>query len=154
MPRPFKCRRIRYAPDVLTFKPAGIPGYQLEEVILTLDEYEAVRLADLQGFYQEEAAQKMGVSRQTFGNIISSAHHKIADALINGKSLRIEGGYVNELKERKFICEDCGYEWTEAFGTGRPEGCPKCKSNNLFRKDKGTGGNMKGRKRMRCGRKQ
>ncbi len=154
VPRPFKCRRVRYAPDVLTFKPAGIPGFQLEEVILTLDEYEAVRLADLQGLYQEEAAQKMNISRQTFGNIILSAHHKIADALINGKSLRIEGGYVNDLKERKFVCADCGHEWTEPFGTGRPEGCLKCKSDNIFRKDKGAGGIMKGRKRMRCGRKQ
>ncbi len=153
MPRPFKCRRVRFAPDVLTFKPAGIPGYQLEEVILTLDELEALRLADLQGLYQEEAAQKMDVSRQTFGNIIGSAHQKIADALISGKILRIEGGYVNELKERRFVCEDCGHKWAEPFGTGRPEACPKCKGNNIFRKDKGSGGAMKGRKRMRCGKK-
>lgn len=153
MPRPFKCRRVRFAPDVLTFKPAGIPGYQLEEVILTLDELEAVRLGDLQGLYQEEAAQKMNISRQTFGNIIGSAHYKIADALINGKNLRIEGGHVNELKERRFVCEDCGHEWTEPFGTGRPEACPKCKGNNIFRKDKRSGGGFgKGRKRMRCGR--
>ncbi len=153
MPRPFKCRRVRFAPDVLTFKPAGIPGYQLEEVILTLDELEAVRLADLQGLYQEEAAQKMNISRQTFGNIIGSAHHKIADALINGKNLRIEGGYVNALKERKFICADCGHEWAEPFGAGRPGECPKCRRNNFFRKDQGAGGGAgKGRKRMRCGR--
>ena len=135
MPRPFKCRRVRFAPDVLTFKPAGIPGYQLEEVILTLDEFEAVRLADLQGLYQEEAAQKMDVSRQTFGNIINSAHHKIADALINGKKLRIEGGHVNELKERRFVCGDCGQEWAEPFGTGRPDKCASCHGKTVYRKE-------------------
>jgi predicted DNA-binding protein (UPF0251 family) len=66
----------------------------LEEVNLTLDELEAVRLADLQGLYQEEAAKSMNISRQTFGNIIGSAHKKIADSLLNGKALRISGGRV------------------------------------------------------------
>lgn len=66
----------------------------LEEINLTLDELESVRLADLEGFYQEDAAKKMNISRQTFGNIINSAHRKIADALLNAKALKIEGGAI------------------------------------------------------------
>ena len=94
MPRPFKCRVISANPSVSYFKPQGIPMSQLQEVNLTRDELEAVRLADEQGLYQTEAAKVMHVSRQTFGNIINSAHHKIAQALLTGKALRISGGAV------------------------------------------------------------
>ena len=69
----------------------------LEEVNLTLDELEAIRLADLAELYQEDAAKKMNISRQTFGNIINSAHKKIADALINAKALKIEGGNIERV---------------------------------------------------------
>ena len=74
MPRPFRCRRVYCKPDATYFKPRGIPVDLLEEVNLSMDELEAIRLADLEGKYQEDAAKKMNVSRQTFGNIISSAH--------------------------------------------------------------------------------
>ncbi len=70
----------------------------LEEVVLNLDEFEAIRLADHEQLYQEEAASQMNISRQTFGRIIESAHKKIADVLVSGKALKIEGGEVN-LKE-------------------------------------------------------
>ena len=76
------------------FKPAGVPGRALEEVVLSLDEAESIRLADLEGLYQEAAAFRMGVSRQTFGRIVEAARRKVADAIINGKLLRIEGGEV------------------------------------------------------------
>jgi len=66
----------------------------LEEINLTLDELEAIRLADFDGFYQKDAAKKMNISRQTFGNIIESAHKKIADAIVHAKALKIEGGVV------------------------------------------------------------
>jgi len=69
----------------------------LEEVNLTLDELEAIRLADLTELYQEDAAKKMNISRQTFGNIINSAHKKIADALLNAKALKIGGGTVERV---------------------------------------------------------
>lgn len=62
---------------------------------MTLDEFEAIRLADLDGLYQEQAAEQMGVSRATFSRIVDSAHAKVADALVHGKALRIEGGPVN-----------------------------------------------------------
>ena len=94
MSRPCRCRRIRCKPDTNYFKPRGIPLDSLEEVNLTLDELEAVRLADWQELYQEDAAKKMDISRQTFGNIINSAHKKIADVLLHAKALKIKGGVV------------------------------------------------------------
>ena len=97
MSRPCRCRRIRCKPDTNYFKPRGIPLDMLEEVNLTLDELEAVRLADLEGLYQENAAKKMNISRQTFGNIINSAHKKIEDVLLNAKALKIEGGTIERV---------------------------------------------------------
>jgi len=91
MPRPFKRRRVCCNPDTNYFKPRGIPVSELKEVKLTIDELEAIRLADFEGLYQEEAAKRMNISRQTFGNTINFAHKKIADVLLNAKALRIEG---------------------------------------------------------------
>lgn len=89
MARPIKCRLISCNPAARYFKPIGIPLRELEEIVLGMDELEAMRLADLEGLYQADAAEKMGVSRQTIGNILNSAHRKLADALLNGKALRI-----------------------------------------------------------------
>ena len=133
MSRPFKCRHIGCEPGTTYFKPRGIPLTELQEVTLTVDEFEAVRLADLEKLYQEEAAKKMKISRQTFGNIISSAHGKIADAIINGKAIKIEGGVYTRPGMRKFRCEDCAHEWELGYGTGRPQECPACKNNNIYR---------------------
>ena len=94
MPRPCCPRRIAGRPVAVVFKPAGIPMREIEEVVLALDEFEAVRLADLDGRYQEEAAGLMNVSRPTFSRVIESAHRKLADVLVHGKALRIEGGPV------------------------------------------------------------
>lgn len=90
MPRK-KCKRhVECIPDTHFYKPKGIPRCDLEIIPLSIDELEAIRLADLEGMYQETAAEKMKVSRQTFGRIISEAHKKIADALVNGKAIEIE----------------------------------------------------------------
>jgi predicted DNA-binding protein (UPF0251 family) len=94
MPRPRNCRRIGCMPQANYYKPRGIPLSALQHINLTYDEFEAIRLADLEGLYQEKAAEKMNISRQTFGRIIESAHKKIADALVNGKALSIEGGII------------------------------------------------------------
>ncbi|MBN1283639.1 MAG: DUF134 domain-containing protein [Proteobacteria bacterium] len=94
MPRPFKFRRVGWTLMHDYFKPRGIPLSDLQEVILRLDEIEAMRLADIEGLYHEEAAAKMNVSRQTFDRILNSAHRTVAGALINGKAIRIEGGNV------------------------------------------------------------
>lgn len=85
-------------PESNYYKPRGVPLSALEQVTLTVDELEAVRLTDLEGLYQADAAEKMNVSRQTLGRILESAHRKVADALVNGKALLIEGGTV-ELAE-------------------------------------------------------
>jgi predicted DNA-binding protein (UPF0251 family) len=95
MPRPKCCRQVCGVPDKNYFKPRGIPISQLDEVVLNLDEYEAIRLADYEQLYQEEAAARMNISRQTFGRIIEAAHKKIADVLMNGKALKIEGGKIS-----------------------------------------------------------
>ena len=94
MPRPRNSRKIGRVPQANYYKPRGIPLSVLECINLTYDEIEAVRLGDLEGLYQEKAAEKMNISRQTFGRIIESAHKKIADALVNGKALSIEGGMI------------------------------------------------------------
>lgn len=87
--RPIKPRKICFNPDVTYFKPRGIPLKELEEVELNIDELEALRLCDLKGLEQIEAAEKMNVSRSTIQRIISSARKKIADAIINGKAIKI-----------------------------------------------------------------
>ena len=94
MPRPWCHRRVGFVPDATYFKPAGVPLRALEEVVLTLDELEALRLADFNGQYQEQAAEQMKISRATFARIVESARKIVADALLHGKALRIEGGPV------------------------------------------------------------
>ncbi len=133
MARPEKCRKVGFAPDHTLFKPAGTAGRELEEVVVSLDELEAVRLADWLGLYQELAAEQMGVSRQTFGNILGSARFKLADCVLNGKGLRIEGGNTMMVNQRAFHCDGCGRDWAVPFGTGRPGGCPYCGAADFHR---------------------
>jgi predicted DNA-binding protein (UPF0251 family) len=90
MSRPKKERCIRCQPNALYFKPRGIPLSHLEEVGLSLDELEAIRLADYEGLYHEQAAEKMKISRPTFGRILGEARRKLAETLVEGKALRIE----------------------------------------------------------------
>jgi predicted DNA-binding protein (UPF0251 family) len=89
MSRPLKKRKVCLDLKTACFTPAGVDLSAGCEVVLEVDEMEAVRLADLEGEYQSSAAKKMGISRQTFGNIIARAHAKIAEALIRGKVIRI-----------------------------------------------------------------
>lgn len=103
MPRPCCRRRIAGTPPVAVFRPVGPGALELEEVVMTLDEFEAMRLADLDGLYQEQAAEQMSVSRPTFSRIIDSAHRKMADVLAHGKALRIEGGPV-KVSGRRCCC--------------------------------------------------
>ncbi len=139
MPRPVKCRTVCCSPRSDYFKPRGVSVRRLEEVNLTLDELEAVRLADLEGMYQEDAAATMSISRQTFGNIIISAHKKIADALLNAKALKIAGGTCVRAEMRRFKCRGCNHVWELAHGTARPAGCPNCKNAEIYR-NRGGGG--------------
>jgi predicted DNA-binding protein (UPF0251 family) len=90
MSRPKKCRCTSCIPGAYYFKPRGIPLIHLEEITLTIDELEAIRLADYEGLYHEEAAKQMDISRATFGRILDGARNKVAGAIIKGKALKIE----------------------------------------------------------------
>ena len=133
MARPKFCRRVSQQPACRIFKPVGVPVKFLEEIVLSVDEFEAVRLADLEGLYQEQAAERMNVSRQTFGRIVESARRKVAQVLSEGLALRIEGGEVELSEKRTFKCDGCQGIWNEPFGTGRPEKCPECESKSFHR---------------------
>lgn len=100
---------------------------QLDEVVLTVEELEALRLKDIEGLEQEDCAEKMGISRPTFFRILNSAHGKVADALVKGKAIRIEGGNFQFSGPVK--CLKCGHVWKEIQeeNSEAPE-CPKCHS--------------------------
>ena len=92
MPRPRRCRRVCFEPGIVYFKPAGVPMTELEEVVLTVDKFEAIRLKDVDGLEQEQCAQRMNISQPTFHRLYLEARRNIADAIVNGKALKIEGG--------------------------------------------------------------
>lgn len=92
MPRPRKLRCVRGGPMANVFKPKGIPARDLEEVVLLVEGLEALRLSDLEKLDQETAAVRMNVSRQTFGRVLAEARGLVAEALVMGKMIRIQGG--------------------------------------------------------------
>ena len=131
--RPPRCRRVGFMPQVTHFKPAGIPLRALQEVHLSLEEAEAIRLKDLEGLEQKQCAEKMNISRPTFQRVLASARQKIADALLNGKAIRIEGGNF-ELTMRRFRCLE-GHEWdvpSEAVMEDTAQTCPTCNNPNIL----------------------
>lgn len=89
MPRPKLCRRIKFNPRVVYYKPQGIPLRELEEIELTLEELEALRLKNVVGLDQIKSADKMGTSQSTFQRILVSAYKKISEALVEGKAIKI-----------------------------------------------------------------
>jgi predicted DNA-binding protein (UPF0251 family)/predicted Fe-Mo cluster-binding NifX family protein len=111
MPRPTCPRRVGFTPSTKYFKPAGTPMGILEEVILGNDEVEAIRLKNLVGLSQEEAASQMGVSQPTFHRLLLSAHQKLTDAVVNGKALRIEGGNITSVEGPSGPCR-----WRRGWG--------------------------------------
>jgi uncharacterized protein len=127
MPRPKCCRQIGEAPGKNCFRPEGAAS--CGEVLLTLDEYEAIRLADLEGLYQEQAAIRMNVSRQTFGRIVEAARRKVADVLVHGKTLRIEGGPVATREEVPVLCPRCHRALGLSCGNGSEAACPHCRKH-------------------------
>jgi predicted DNA-binding protein (UPF0251 family) len=129
MPRPCCRRRVAGEPVASIFKPAGVPARELDVVRMTLDELEAIRLADLEGLYQEQAAEQMHVSRPTLGRILESARRKVAEALVRGLSLKIEGGPIFVDRRRRRRCGACKLEWEPpSEEAGRPR-CPYCQSD-------------------------
>ena len=134
MGRPRKDRLVAFNPKISYFKPRGIPLVDLSEVCITVDEREALRLADLDGLSHEESGQCMGVSRATFGRILHQARQTVADALINGKAIKIDGGNYKMVEEqRRFSCRKCQNKWNEPLATGRPVACPACGQGDLYR---------------------
>ena len=111
MPRPKKWRKVCCLPENRNFGPMPGLGQTAPEVpqavIMTVDEYEAVRLIDLEGMNQEACAEKMEIARTTVQSIYAEARKKLADALVNGKMLRIEGG---EYKLCEGSDQPCGHE--------------------------------------------
>ncbi|HEY96139.1 MAG TPA: DUF134 domain-containing protein [Dehalococcoidia bacterium] len=127
MPRPRKCRRVENLPGTTYFKPAGIPMRMLEDVHLTIDEVEALRLKEIEDLDQETGAEKMGISRPTFQRILASARKKVANAVLNGKAIRIEGG-IFAMENSTYRCFN-GHEWNVPFEEMTimpPELCPTC----------------------------
>ena len=93
-----KYRKIGHLPNSFLFKPVGAKIKQIEEIFLTIDEFEALMLSEIYNLKQKEAAKRMWISQSTFNRIISSARKKIANAIINGKTIRIE----NSSKQKFF----------------------------------------------------
>ncbi len=134
MPRPVKWRRVGFIPGVVHFKPAGVPMTALDEVSLSMEEAEAIRLKDLEGMQQEDCAQRMKISRPTFHRVLGSARSKLADAIINGKAIRIEGGNY-EMAVRRFRCNLDGQEWdvpSENVVDSHSQLCPACHGSNVY----------------------
>jgi len=101
MPRPRKCRRVSCEPQVTYFKPAGVPLRELEELEITIDELEAIRLVDSIKKDQIAASKNMGISQPTLHRLLLSARKKIADALANGYAIKINGGNYYISKNKK-----------------------------------------------------
>ncbi len=128
MPKPKKRRIVEHPPVAYQFKPQGIPARRLETIVMSLDEYEAIRLVDREKLDQREASERMGVSRPTCARIIESAHSKVAEALVEGKLLVIEGGPV-DVRSNRYRCADCGAVWAIEMAqlpVDSPPACPSC----------------------------
>lgn len=129
MPRPEKHRIVNEPPIFTEFKPMGVVGRFLERTHLSLDEFEAFRLADFVGLSHAEASDEMEISRSTFTRLIEKARKKIADLIIHGKVLTIEGGNIH-FRNNIIRCHDCGHMFNINIKTSFTE-CPECKSTNL-----------------------
>lgn len=124
MVRPYKERRVEQLPPISCYKPAGISLCNLEEITITVEEMEAIRLADIEQLDQAAAAERMEVSRPTFHRIVNRAHQKIAMALWQGYALHIDGGnfhiaHHQQKSPRVFLCKACGHQWNLPHGNGQ-----------------------------------
>ncbi|MFL0198843.1 DUF134 domain-containing protein [Clostridium sp. WILCCON 0269] len=130
MSRPIKFRKVEFFPKDTYFVPWGKAKCKINEILLKVEELEAMRLKDIEEFNQEECAERMQVSRQTFQNIIDSARKKVAVALTQGNAIRISGGnYTTTLC--KFKCFDCGSIYEMNYERDRFI-CPVCGSQRVI----------------------
>lgn len=130
MPRPQKKRSIRTPPIFSAFKPAGVRRNGATALRLALDEFEAIRLADLQGLDHAESAALMEISRSTFSRLVERARHTVAQFLVEGRCLEISGGEVH-FEGNIIRCRYCGYTSSVDFAAELTE-CPSCKSTDLI----------------------
>lgn len=139
MGRPIKWRRVNQMPTIIQFVPSDKTGPDAgqpnaDDNKLLIEEYEAIRLKDLEGLEQEECAEQMQISRPTFQRILMTAHQKVADSLINGKGIRIEGGNFTR-NVCPVHCLDCGLVWDasiESLAEARSDYvCPRCHSKRI-----------------------
>ncbi len=136
MPRPPKRRTVEFLPPCDCFKPAGVPLAELDEVHLSIDELEAIRLKDQESLDHETSARRMQVSRPTFHRILRSAHEKVAAALTEGRALRIEGGSYRLIG--RHLCRACGRVWRDSPDENDPV-CPQCGCQDVVRSARGHG---------------
>ncbi|MEW8996062.1 DUF134 domain-containing protein [Clostridium sp.] len=129
MPRPTKFRRVEFFPEDTYFVPWGKPKGEIEEMLLKVEELEAMRLKDIEELNQEQCAERMQVSRQTFQNIIDSARKKIAIALTEGNAIRISGGNYRATF-CKFKCLHCGEIYDINYEQDKGN-CPTCGSEEV-----------------------
>ena len=130
MPRPPIERAVGGLPRATLFKPAGVPARELEQLQLTVDELEAIRLVDLDGLSHEQAAEAMGVSRQTVGRVLERGRAKVAEALVAGKAILIGGGQYR-VEPRQLCCASCGAIWGAPPDDPPPAACPSCGSADV-----------------------
>ena len=129
MPRPQKERIVNRPPLYSSFKPTGVRKTGLTQISLTLDEYEAIRLADYLQLEHEEASVEMEISRSTFTRLLERARGKVAAFLIEGKELCIEGGQIH-FRANIIRCSGCGHIFNVSFDE-EVRTCPSCGSNEL-----------------------
>lgn len=135
MPRPIKYRKVESLPKYTYFMPVGIKKCELHEISIKVEELEAMRLKDIEELKQEECAERMHVSRQTFQNIIDSARKKVALALTEGKAINISGGnYTRNLCS--FKCAACGKVYEIKYEEDK-NACPACGSSDVMCSKKG-----------------
>ena len=130
MARPPIERAVGGVPHVTLFKPAGVPGRDLEQLPLAVDELEAIRLVDLEGLSHEQAASAMGVSRQTVGRVLERGRATVAEALVGGKAILIGGGQYR-VEPRQQCWSACGTVWTANVNVAPPIACPSCGSPDV-----------------------
>lgn len=129
MSRPVKFRKVEKLPVCTEFMPIKVGEEEVEKICIKVEELEAMRLKDIEGYNQEQCAELMEVSRQTFQNIIDSARNKVTIALVEGKAIHIGGGHY-ATKHCKYHCKNCGDDY-ELEVDYNAYNCPKCGSEKV-----------------------
>lgn len=130
MARPQYNRIVHEPPLFSHFKPAGMGVEDMPQIVLTLDEFEAFRLADQLGYSHAQAAEEMGISRSTFSRLIEKARKKVADFIIQGRVLTIAGGSVH-FRINILQCSDCGHSFKVKLDEEISD-CPECQSEKIL----------------------